>query len=148
MAGTDEGPDTGRGRAVTALRVDADLEVSIDGISLRATGDDGVLVVTTPRWLPVAFRLWHVAGPRMRLRTLGDNLAEAGATVRLDTEAGPLLCLGAGADPSPVDRALGFRHLRTASPAVLWRHSRAVRTAAVIPFAAAAVMWAQRRRLR
>lgn len=133
-------------RTVTALRVEADLEVSIDGITLRASGDDGVLVVTTHRWLPVAFRLQRVAGPRMGIRSIAADLAAAGVTVRLDSAAGPLLVLGAGAHPTRFDRALGLRHLRTTSPSVLWRHSGAVRATSVILLVITAVVWTQRRR--
>ena len=148
MAVADDGQGAGHGGTMTPLRVDADLELSIDGFTVRVTGEDGVLVVTTPRWLPIAYRLRRVAGPRLRLRTIAAELADAGATVRLDTEAGPLLCLGANAEPSRFDRVFGFRHLRTASPTVLWRHSWAVRTASISTFALAAVLWAQRRRQR
>jgi hypothetical protein len=148
MAGAENGLGAGRGGTMTSIRFDADLELSIDGITVRVTGEDDVLVVTTPRWLPIAYRLQRVAGPRPRLRTIAAELANAGATVRLDTEAGPLLCLGAGAEPSRFDRVFGFRHLRTASPTVLWRHSWAVRTAAISTLALAAVLWAPRRRQR
>jgi hypothetical protein len=146
MAACGSGQGTGHGQKVTALRLEADIELSIDGITLRATGDDGILVVTTPRWLPIAHRLRQVAGPRLRLQTIAAELAEVGATVRLDSEAGPLLYLGAGANPSRIGRSLGLHHLGTASPAVLWRHSRALRTAVIIPFAVVAVLWARRRR--
>jgi hypothetical protein len=130
------------------MRVDADLELSIDGVILRASGEDGVLVVTTPRWLPIAYRLKRVSGPRLRLRAIAAELAKAGATVRLDSEAGPLLCLGAGATPARWTQALGPQHLGTGSPAVLWRHSRAMRMVAFIPLAVTVVLMARRRRTR
>lgn len=130
------------------VRVDADLELSIDGITLDATGEDGVLVITTPHWLPIAHRLRRVAGPRLRLPAIAAQLAEVGATVRLDSEAGPLLFLGAGVNPTPVARALGWKHLRPGSPTVLWRHSHATQLVSIFSFIVVAAVADRRRRTR
>lgn len=131
-----------------ALRVDAELELSVDGITLEATGDDGVLVMTTPSSLPIAHRLRRVAGPRLRLPAIAAQLVDAGVTVRLDSGAGPLLFLGAGVESTPLVRVLGWKYLRTGSLVVLWRHSRATQMIPISSFLVLAAVAARRRRTR
>lgn len=84
-----------------ALRFDADLRVEVDGVPAEVTGEDGALVVTTPR--PLAFlraaRTGFDAAGGAPLAALTGRLAREGGTIRVDGPSGTVLTVGAGASP-------------------------------------------------
>ena len=135
-----------------ALRFEADLEITSGGTSVHAGSEDGVLVLTCDRWRQ-ASRLLRGGDTAVGIRPLADKLAEAGATVRLESRHGPLLTLGAGAEPTRLGRLVGLRHVRPVSALGLWRSSRGIRVtltgvAAVAALVLASTGAARRRSLR
>lgn len=98
------------------MRFEADLVIEQGDRRVVMTGDDGTLVITGDKLGTMARVLRSGGGvPRFGLRLVSDRLAEAGATVRLETPSAPVLTMGEGARPQLVTRLFGAPHLRIES---------------------------------
>jgi hypothetical protein len=129
---------------------DADLEITQGDHRVSVGSDHGDLVVVAERFGPLIGALRGGATlPKGGLRRLPGLLAEAGATVRLETPSSPVLTLGSGARSPAISRAIGFPHVRveTARGVVValgpWRG----RLAALGALSAGILLLARRRRI-
>ena len=95
------------------MRFEADLVIDQGNRQVVVTGDDGTLVITGDR-LGTMFGALRSGGgmPRGGLRHVSDRLADAGATIRLETPSAQVLTMGEGARPQLVTRLVGAPHLR------------------------------------
>jgi hypothetical protein len=98
------------------VHFEAELTIDVDNEQLQLTGDDGTLVVTGERLGPTLRLLRSALAPSdLGLRRSSTLLSELGATVRLDSHAGPILTVGNGARPKLLTRLIGAPHVRIES---------------------------------
>ena len=98
------------------LSFEADLEVTGPDGRLTVSAERGDLVVTTDELRPLigALRSDGLL-PSGSLKKVSSLLADAGATVRLQTPTTSLVTLGAGVHPTAVTRLAGLPHVRIES---------------------------------
>lgn len=99
------------------MHFDADLEITRGDDRIAVGSDDGALVVVSDHFRPL---LRDLRSDRLvdgrSLRKLSGALDAAGATVRFETTARPLVTIGASHQrPQPLMRLLRLPHLRVES---------------------------------
>lgn len=98
------------------MRIEADLDVTLDSTSFHIGGDGDVVRVETAdaASLVAALRGGGYLS-RRRLAEIADRVADQGLSVELCDRRGRILTLGAAAHTGPLRLVTGTRHLAPAS---------------------------------
>lgn len=94
------------------MRIDADLDITIDGRAARLHGSGRVLRLEVEEAAVLRQLAASMARPK---RDIGALLASQGLTVEVADRKGLLLIVGAGAKPGPLNRFTGSKHVQPAS---------------------------------
>ena len=99
------------------MRVEADLDVTVNGNCFRVRGDGGTLVVEVDNPARVIDALRHVGRrpTRGNIIDLADRLSEYGLSVAVRGQRGDLLTLGAETDAGLLRFVTGSRHVAPGS---------------------------------